>query len=497
MKKKKIFVVLGNHLFNPYYFKKFKNDHIFFICEDFELCTYQKHHKQKILLFLSSMRSFADELKNKNFEIIYRSIDDKDFKKSYFYKLSKVISLNDIKEVSIFEIEDKFFEKKLLNHLQEDIKVNYHKSPMFLSSRNEFKEYLQEVKKPFLANFYKKQRIKHDILIESKNKPVGGKWSFDEENRKKLPKDIKLPRKLFFKETEHTNHLKKIIDKTFSNHHGSLDDFWFCTRRDDVVKLFDYFLEHKIENFGDYEDTVAQKDNILFHSALSPYINLGLITPEEIIEKLKSKTNIKLNSFEGYVRQIIGWREFVRGIYQNFDERLENSNFFNHRRMMKDSWYNATTGLLPLDHSIGNVLKYGWSHHIERLMILCNIMNLCEINPKIVYTWFMEMFVDSSDWVMSPNVYGMGLFSDGGIFATKPYICGSSYFLKMMDFKKGGWCNIMDGLYWRFIEKNKEFFSANPRLSMMVKVLEKMKIDRKVEIFDAADKFIEENTYED
>ena len=161
---------------------------------------------------------------------------------------------------------------------------------------------------------------------------------------------------------------------------------------------------------------------------------------------------------------------------------------------MKISWYKGTTRLEPLDHSIKNALKYGWSHHIERLMILANIMNLCQIHPREVYKWFMEMFVDSSDWVMAPNVYGMGLFSDGGIFATKPYICGSSYFLKMMDFKKGEWCDVMDGLYWNFINNNRKFFSKNPRLSMMVKIFDKIKNERKKRILIAAKNFISQNT---
>ena len=168
--------------------------------------------------------------------------------------------------------------------------------------------------------------------------------------------------------------------------------------------------------------------------------------------------------------------------------------FLNMNRKMKKSWYEGTTGLPPLDHAIKNAVNHGWSHHIERLMILSNIMNLCEVKPTIVYKWFMEMFVDSSDWVMVPNVYGMGLFSDGGIFATKPYICGSSYFMKMMDFKKGEWCNTMDGLYWRFIDKNRKFFLKNPRLSMMVYVFDKMKDERKKMILSEADKFIKQNT---
>ena len=492
---KKIFIVLGNQLFNPSYLEKFRNDHLFFICEDFQLCTYQKHHKHKILLFLSAMRSFAEELKKKKFEVIYKSIEERDFKESYVDKLFKEIEKENVKELSMFEVEDKFFEKKLLDNLKE-LKLNYLKSPMFLNSRNDFKTYLNQVKKPFMANFYKKQRVDHNILVDSNNKPVGGKWSFDDENRKKLPKEIDLPEKFTFKETEHTKDLKEIVEKMFSHHPGKTKGFWTCTNRKDTESYLDYFLDKKIENFGDYEDAVDQRDNILFHSALSPQINLGLLTPEEIISKIKSKTISKINSHEGYIRQLIGWREFIRGIYQNFDEKLEKSNFFNHKKVMKETWYTATTGLVPLDYSINNTLEYGWTHHIERLMILCNIMNLSEINPKEVYKWFMEMFIDSSDWVMSPNVYGMGLFSDGGIFATKPYICGSSYFLKMMHFKKGSWCDIMDGLYWRFIDKHKDFFLSNPRLSMMVRILEKMNEERKNKIFNAANEFINNNTYE-
>ena len=184
----------------------------------------------------------------------------------------------------------------------------------------------------------------------------------------------------------------------------------------------------------------------------------------------------------------------MRGIYRGYSKEMETRNFFKQNRKMKSSWYEGNTGLPPLDYAIKNALTHGWSHHIERLMILANIMNLCEIKPIYVYKWFMEMFVDSADWVMVPNVYGMGLFSDGGIFATKPYICGSSYFMKMMDFKKGEWCNIMDGLYWRFINRNRAFFLKNPRLSMMVHILDKMKPDRKKLIFSAADNFIKENT---
>jgi len=495
----KILLILGNQLFPLKSLDKYKNDHIVFMSEDYELCTYEKHHKLKILLFLSAMRSYADRLKENKFKVEYNKIDSRDFKKDYLDKVKKVIKSKKIKEITSFEIEDKFFENKVKNFVKKNNLIwNKIKTPMFLNSREEFNDYLSKNKRPFMATFYKGTRQKLNILMKKDGNPEGGKWSFDKDNRKKLPKNLKVPKFPKITETKHTKNLKPIIEKVFKDHPGRTKNFWFATEYNDVVKLLNFFLKEKSNLFGDYEDAVDQSNNILFHSALSPYINLGLITPEFIISKtleFHKKNKIKFNSLEGYVRQVIGWREFMRGIYQKYSDEMETRNFFKQNRKMKNSWYEGTTGLPPLDYAIKNALHHGWSHHIERLMILSNIMNLCELKPKIVYKWFMEMFVDSSDWVMVPNVYGMGLFSDGGIFATKPYICGSSYFMKMMDFKKGDWCNTMDGLYWRFINKNRSFFLKNPRLSMMVRIFDKMKTERKKLILSEAEKFINKNTY--
>ncbi len=488
-----IFFILGNQLFDIKYLQNYKNCD-FFMSEDYNLCTYEKHHKLKILHTLSSMRSYCDLLKNKDFKVHYYSHENK-FTKSYEDKLETLIKKIKAKEVYSFEIEDKPFEqkmKKLFSKLK--IKWEIISSPMFLNSRNDFKSYLQSVKKPLMASYYKQNRIKFNLLVKNE-KPIGDKWSFDKDNRKKLPPSVNIPKMVKFKETIHTKNLKKFVNNKFKNHPGVIDDIWIPTTHLDAKKLLKSFIKDKLNLFGDFEDAVSQRDNFLFHSALSPLINNGLITPKQIIEEIrKIKKDIKINSLEGYIRQIIGWREFVRGIYQNYSEEMESSNFFNHKNKLTQDWYKGTTTIPPLDHSIRNALKYGWTHHIERLMIISSLMNLCEIRPQIVNKWFMEMFIDSSEWVMTPNVYGMGLFSDGGIFATKPYICGSSYYLKMMDFKKGEWCEIVDGLYWRFIEKNKNFFLTNPRLSMMVRVLERMSSDRKKRIISKANQFIKKYT---
>ena len=288
----KLFIILGLIL-KCTYFKDFK-DHTFYMAEDYELCTYEKHHKLKILLFLSSMRSFKDELKSKNFKLIYEDTNSK-FRTSYDKKLEKIIKDKKIKEVSFFEIEDKPFEKKIISLLKKmNIKVNQIDT-MFLTTRREFKEYLSKYKKPFMANFYKLIRTKLNILMNNNGKPKGNKWSFDEDNRKKLPKDIKIPGILKFKITKHTDQLKNFIESNFKDHPGNTKNFWFPTTRIDAQNQLDNFLKERIKLFGDYEDAVSDKSNTMFHSALSPLINLGLITPEEILIKLK-KWKIKLLS---------------------------------------------------------------------------------------------------------------------------------------------------------------------------------------------------------
>ena len=224
---------------------------------------------------------------------------------------------------------------------------------------------------------------------------------------------------------------------------------------------------------------------------------MGLLTPDEVIKKaldIANLNSIPINSLEGFIRQIIGWREFIRGIYHYKGEEEQASNFWKHNRKLTDDWYNGTTGITPLDDAIKDCLKYGYTHHIPRLMIICNIMNISKIDPNEIYKWFMEMFVDSSDWVMVPNVYGMGTFADGGIFATKPYSCGSNYILKMSNYKKDEWCDIVDGLYWMFMSDNISFFKSNPRLAILVKSLERMNKDRKDMIFKKALNFIESKT---
>ena len=494
MTDKTIRLILGNQLF-PIQLQNIEEHETVFMCEDSGLCTYEKHHKSKIALFFNAMRSFRDSLEAANIDCIYYDFNNK-FEDSYIKKLSSEIKHNNFSCIRFFEIEDKPFENEIMQMISDlDIKCEVLNTPMFLDSRESFKDFVGDKKFLLQANYYKKARKEMDILIENE-KPVGGKWSFDDENRKKLPKDYLIPKLPVIKERDDSDEISNFINKEFNDHPGNINNIFPYTT-EQALDWLDTFFEERFKDFGPYEDAIFMGEHFQLHSALSSSMNLGIITPQQIITKAKDyaeANDIPLNSLEGFVRQIIGWREFIRGIYQNFSEKMINSNYWNHNRKLSEAWYTGDTGIEPLDDAIKGALEFGYTHHINRLMVLASIMNMSRIHPSEIYKWFMEMFVDSSEWVMVPNVFGMGTFADGGIFATKPYISGSSYILRMSNFKKGDWCEIVDGLYWKFIEDNKEFFAKNPRLSLMIRALEKLDQERKLRIFRAAEIFIEEKT---
>lgn len=484
-------VILGNQLFPDLYLKKF-SDMPVFMAEDRELCTYFKFHKHKIVMFLSAMRHFSERLSQNGFDLDYHHIDD-GAASCYIETLENFVKKRNIDTIHIFEIEDKFMETRIVEFSKSmGLELKIYPSPMFTCSRKEFLSYLHNNKKPFMKTFYEDQRQRLDILMEDE-KPVGGKYSYDKSNRRKLPKDHVLPKIYQYPLDTIDRTVIKTVDTLFPDHPGDTKNYWLPTTRQAAWTQFKDFLKSRLKDFGPYQDAISSQAAFMHHSLISPALNMGLLTPMELVEEIVGqyqRGHAPLESAEGFIRQLIGWREFVRGIYQNYSEKMARTNYWNHQRQMKDCWYTGQTGLPPLDDAIHRCLENGYNHHIERLMIIANMMNLCEIQPKQVYAWFMEMYVDSSDWVMAANVYGMGLMSDGGIFATKPYISGSNYILKMSDYKKDKWCDVWDGLYWRFVAKHAEFFESNPRMRMMNRTLQKMDAQRKESIFQKAEAFI-------
>jgi deoxyribodipyrimidine photolyase-related protein len=318
--------------------------------------------------------------------------------------------------------------------------------------------------------------------------------TYDKDNRKKYPKGKTPPPIAFPDHNEYYQEAVEYVKKHFNNHYGSLSEqplypIDFKTTHE----WLDHFLQHRFHEFGPYEDAIVRSDSILHHSVLTPMLNVGLITPDEIIEqtiKFSKEENVPIQSTEGFVRQIIGWREFMRGMYtiKHVDQRT--TNFWGFSRKMPASFYSGETGILPIDATIKKVLKTGYCHHIERLMVLGNFMLLCEIDPDEVYQWFMELFIDAYDWVMVPNVYGMSQFADGGLFATKPYISGSNYLRKMSDYPKGDWQEVWDGLFWRFMHVHRDFFESNPRLGMLVRNLDRMDETKLEKHLETAEQFL-------
>lgn len=464
------------------------------MAEDESLCTHYNYHKHKLILFLAAMRSYRDELQENGFEVAYTALDSEEASPSFFQALKDILEKQSVSRIRMFEIEDKFFEKKVKDFCEEEeITLDVLESPSFLCSRERFAEYLESASKPFMKTFYEQQRRRLDILIDSEGNPEGGKFSFDEENRKKLPKKLSPPPLPEEESNSYVSEVSSLVNTRFPEHPGSVEGFWLPVDRTRALYWLRDFFENRFKNFGPYEDAITPRSDSVYHSTLSPMINLGLLTPEEVVQRaldVAKETDVPLPSLEGFIRQVIGWREFVRGIYQNFSETQEKENFWGHERLLASCWYSADTGIPPLDDALEKTLRLGWNHHIERLMIIGNVMLLCEIAPREVHRWFMEMYVDSSDWVMGPNIYGMSQFSDGGIFATKPYICGSNYIRKMSSYPKGEWCDVLDGLYWRFIGKHRDFYESNPRMSMMSSLLDKIEDSRKERIFSAAEKFI-------
>jgi deoxyribodipyrimidine photolyase-related protein len=328
------------------------------------------------------------------------------------------------------------------------------------------------------------------VLVDENDGPLGGRWSFDEENRKKLPAKHQVVREPWCANADLTE-ARAYVQGNFSHHLGTMDGFRWPVTRVDSQRWLVQFVNERLDEFGIYEDAIAVRHAFLYHSAITPMLNIGLLDPSDVVAAVLARQNeVPMNSLEGFVRQVIGWREFMAGIYRFHGRAIRVRNFWGFTRPMPQCFYDGTSGIGPVDRVIRQVLTEGYCHHIERLMVLGNFFLLCRIRPDDVYRWFMEMFVDSYDWVMVPNVYGMSQFADGGTFTTKPYLSGSNYVKKMSDEPSGDWCSVWDGLFWIFITDHREFFLKNPRLSMMVRTWDKQSTDKQVAHREVAEAFL-------
>ena len=460
-------IIYPNQLFFDHSFQKKET---YYLIEDPLFFTQYKFHKQKLIFHRASMKAYAADASKSGAILKYVEASALGTSED----IADILIKDGVDEVILTSLEDCWLEKRVRAALTKSgIKYKELPHPHFLAPILTIKNYQPKGNFFYFHDFYIAQRKSRKILLEN-GKPEGGKWSFDAENREKLPRKVELPQPLKIKETTLTKEALKYVETNFAANPGVGDAPLYPTTRTEAVEWMNDFFESKYSNFGRYEDAISQKEGVLFHSLFTPLLNVGLISPAELVERALN-AEAPLNSKEGFIRQIVGWREFVRLIYIRYGTKQRTGNFLKNKRPLSSKFYNGTTGIAPFDNSVKRVIESGYCHHIERLMVLGNFMLLCDIDPDSVYQWFMELFIDSYDWVMVPNVYGMSQYADGGLMTTKPYISGSNYILKMSDFKKGPWCEIWDALYWRFINNHYELIRKNPRMSVMAGMRDKLK----------------------
>ena len=415
------------------------------LVEDPLYFTQYRFHIQKLIMHRASMKFYESYLLQKGLHVEY--FEDERYLESY-------------KKESVFAYEphDIYLKRKLKANFSQ---ITFYKNPNFLDlSQHTFR----------MQNFYIHRRKELNILVDKEGKPEGGAWSFDTQNRKKLPKECKIPPMLGFSNSFIDE--AKIYCKRFESV-GECEAFYYPTTFDEAKLVLEYFLEKKFSNFGEYQDAISTHENpFLFHANISSALNIGLIDLSTLLQRVVDAKEIPLNSKEGFLRQIIGWREYMLSIYKNSSASLRKENFFQAYNSMPQKLLEASSGIIVLDIVMKKVQKHAYAHHIERLMVLGNIFVLLEIAPEAIYEYFMANFIDAYDWLMVGNVYGMVCYSSS--MTTKPYIASSNYILKMSDFKKGEWCEVLDALYWSFLDKHKEKLANNPRMAMQLALLEKM-----------------------
>lgn len=456
-------------------------------------------HKQKLVLHRASMKAYQQMLQEDGFSVFYVSATATE---SDVRVLLTALAKKNITHITYTNPDDDWLQKHIAaTCAEQNISTEVLPNPNFLNTLPAVTDFFKNKRTYFQTDFYTWQRRQRKILLDKADKPLGGKWSFDAENREKLPAKHITPAISFPPLNAFVKEAQQYVANNYGGNYGSLQlkinqqeaACFYPTTHTEAEQWLQAFLKTRFTLFGYYEDAMQPNEHFLYHSILTPMLNIGLLQPQQVIDaalEYASKHDVPLNSLEGFIRQVMGWREFIRIVYALEGSRQRTTNYWQFTRKIPASFWQGNTGIVPVDSTIKKLLHTGYNHHIERLMILGNFFLLCEFDPNEVYLWFMEMYIDSYDWVMVPNVYGMTQFADGGLMTTKPYISGSNYLMKMGPWPKGDWQQIWDGLFWRFMHKHRNFFLTNPRLGMLVKTFDKMSAEKKQQHLTIAENFL-------
>jgi deoxyribodipyrimidine photolyase-related protein len=440
--------------------------------------TYVKHHKKKIAFLFSAMRHFAEELREKGLQVLYVALTDPENTQSLQGELARALSDSGASDVVVTECG----EWRLAEEMRGwgtvlGVPVEIREDDRFLCSIGDFRTWRKGRKQLRMEYFYRDMRRRHRVLLEGEE-PVGGKWNFDAENRKPPAEGLKGPRRISHRKDAITKSVLAMVEERFASHMGSLDGFHFAVTASQAETELQQFIDEILPTFGDYQDAMVKGEPYLYHSLISSYVNAGLLLPIDVIRRAEAawfEGRAPLNAVEGFIRQILGWREYVRGIYWTEIPGYAGLNHLGASRPLPQMYWTAKTDMACMAGAIGDTIEHAYSHHIQRLMVTGNFAMLAGIEPAQVCEWYLAVYSDAYEWVELPNTLGMALYGDGGIMASKPYAASGKYIDRMSNFCAG--CRYdpklttglracpFNALYWDFLDRNTEKLARNPRLS--------------------------------
>jgi deoxyribodipyrimidine photolyase-related protein len=475
---------------------------IILMCEVWDEATYVKHHKKKIALLFSAMRHFAKALKHKGCQIEYTKLNDFENTGSFKNEVKRLLQKHPFDHIIVTYPGEYRVLEDIRNWENElSISVEIREDNRFLCSPDEFFSWAKNRKQLRMEYFYREMRKKYDILMQG-DEPDGAQWNYDAENRNPPKEGLNIPAPYIGKVDAITREVLTLVSESFSDHFGDLEPFYFAVTREDALQVLDQFIEQRLSYFGNYQDAMVQGEPWMYHSHISFYLNSGLLLPLECVqaaEKAYHQGKAPINAVEGFIRQIIGWREYVRGIYWLKMPGYVDENFFEASRSIPDFYWTANTKMNCLHSCISETKQNAYAHHIQRLMVLGNFALLAGIEPNDVNEWFLTVYADAYEWVELPNVTGMILFADGGYLASKPYASGGNYINKMSDYcknctykvtkKNGPNACPFNYLYWDFLDRNRQKLASNHRIGMMYKTFDKMSEEKQKAIRDDSDTF--------
>jgi len=461
-----------------------KENDLILMCEVSEEANYAPHHKKKIAFIFAAMRHFAQELHDQRFKVAYVKLDDVKNSGSFDEELKRAIEKYQPRKIYLTEPSEYRVWQKVL-HWQKIYKITFEIFPdtRFLCSQAEFRNWAKDKKQLRLEFFYREMRKKHKILLDATNKPIGGKWNYDIENRKAPKTGMKSPARISHKKDAITSEVLDLVAEKFQKNFGDLLPFHFAVTRNQALLEAEHFIDELLINFGDYQDAMLSNEPYLYHSLLSCYINVGLLEPLEICKMAESAYHAgkaPLNAVEGFIRQILGWREYVRGIYWLKMPEYANSNYFDAQRALPAFYWGAETRMNCMREAIGQTKREAYAHHIQRLMVTGTFALLAGVSPQELHEWYLSVYADAYEWVELPNTIGMSQFADGGLLASKPYAASGAYIARMSNYCKGCAYDVkqrtgetscpFNSLYWDFLQRHRDKLVRNPRLAQIYRV---------------------------